>query len=143
MERNFHSDHICQKQTSKIRFKYVPFNTHECTDQTEQFTRFFTVKFEEKGKRIINQFALRNEIVRITGIKPRRIHSSDKTSFTIEAQNKSQSSHRTKLDIVEGMSCVTSPHKYYNQCKGIVYLRECDVTDMAEFESGLKKTNII
>ena len=32
---------------------------------------------------------------------------------------------------------MTSPHKYYNQCKGILYLRECDVKDIAEFEDGL------
>ena len=38
---------------------------------------------------------------------------------------------------------MTSPHKYYNQCKGIVYLRECDVTDIAEVKNGLKsKYNI-
>ena len=33
MERNLHSDHVSQKQTIKKQFKYVPFNTHECTDQ--------------------------------------------------------------------------------------------------------------
>ena len=90
----------------------------------------------------LNPFDLRNDTVRITGIKQKHIQSSDKTSFTIEIQNKSKCSRLTKLDIVEGISCVTGPHKYYNKCKGMVYVQENDITDIPQFDNG-RKTNMI
>lgn len=78
-----------QKQTTKKRFKHIRLNTHERTDQTEEFTKYFSVKFEDKNKRTMNPVALRNEIVRLAEIIPKRIHSSKEPSFTIEAGNRS------------------------------------------------------
>ena len=138
VERNFNPGKNNKRQTNRKRFKYVPLNTTEYTEPTENFTKFFTVKFEEEHKRTVNPYAIRNEIVRITGMKPKRIHSFDKTSFTIEAQNKTQSPCLTQINIVEEKTCTTTPHMYYNQSKGIIYIQEYDVTDIVEFENGLK-----
>ena len=49
-----------------------------------------------------------------------------------------QSSCLTQLNFVEEKPCTTTPHKYYNQSKGIIYIEEYDVTDIVEFENGLK-----
>ena len=93
-ERNFYPGQTenNQKQIKGKLFKYVPLNSTEYTEPTEKFTKFFTLKFEEENKRTVNPHAIENEIVRITGMKPKRIGSFDKTSFTIDARNKTQSS---------------------------------------------------
>ena len=76
-------------------------------------------------------------------MKPKRIHAADKTSFTIEAWNESQNAQLTKISMIDGNFCITTPHKYYNQAKGVIYIQEYDVTNISEFENGQKcKYNI-
>ena len=119
-ETRFNPDNNTQRKMTRRRIKFVPPNTENFDEEIEQFTKFFSVEFEEKHKRTINPYALREEIIKITGLKPKRIHSANKTSFTVEAQNKIQSSHMTKLNKVEKKTCVTKPHIYHNQSKGII-----------------------
>ena len=117
-------------------------NINQCIGEQDQFTKFYTVKLEE-CKQTINPYSLRNEIVKITGVKPKRIHTADKTSFTIEAWNESQSAQLTKISMIDGKFFITTPHKYYNQAKGVIYIQEYDVTNIGEFENGQKsKYNI-
>ena len=71
----------------------------------------------------------------MTGVKPKRIHTADKTCFTVEARNESQSAQLTKLCMIDGKACITTPHKYYNQAKGVIYIQEYDVTNIGEFEN--------
>ena len=52
---------------TRKRIKYVPLNTENCDEEIEQFTKFFSVEFEEKHKMTIKPYALREEIIKITG----------------------------------------------------------------------------
>ena len=72
VERNFNPGKNNQRQTNRKLFKYVPLNTTEYTEPTENVTKFFTVKFEEEHKRTVNPYAIRNEVLVITGMKPKQ-----------------------------------------------------------------------
>ena len=55
---------------TKKCIKYIPVNTENFNEQIEQFTKFFNVEFEEKHKRTINPYALRDKIINM-GLKPK------------------------------------------------------------------------
>ena len=45
--------------------------------------------------------------------------------------------------MIDGKAFITTPCKYYNKAKGVIYIQEYDVTNIGEFENGLKsKYNI-
>ena len=48
-ERNTGVDNN-QESTTKKRIKYVPLNINQCINEQDQFTKFYTVKFEEEFK---------------------------------------------------------------------------------------------
>ena len=61
VERNFDPGKNNQRQTNRKLFKNVPLHTAEYTEPTENFAKFFTVKFEEEHKRTVNPYAIRNQ----------------------------------------------------------------------------------
>lgn len=103
-------------------------NIKEYINEQEQFTKFYTIKFEEECKQTMSLCSLRVETVKITDIKPKRINTADKTRVTIEARNETQSSRLTKLNMVQWKLCISTLHAQVlcNQTSAVIYIQECD-----------------
>ena len=82
-ETRFNPDNNTRRKITRKSIKFVPLNTENCDEEIEQFTKFFSVEFEEKHKRT-NPYALREEIIKITGLKLKRIHSANKLALQLK-----------------------------------------------------------
>ena len=126
---------VSNQQRSKSRQFFQPDNFSEC-----QFTKYFLIKFSETAKRNINPFKIIKEIETVTGSKPKELTGYNRSSFTIEIKDISQSSTIANVSQVDGHRCEIIPHPQFNAVKGLMYIEETEINDIQEFQDYLKQS---
>ena len=56
-------------------------------------------------------------------------------SFTVEVVSADQSERLSSIQEVEGYACEVHKHPRFNHSKGIVYIKEFDITDIEDFKA--------
>ena len=75
----------------------------------------------------------------MTGSPPKAVTGNSAVSFTVETQNADQGSKITQRKEVEGFPCEVYIHSRYSQSKGIIYIREFNITNTEEFKEYLQE----
>jgi hypothetical protein len=128
-------DYRPAKPPSKKRQKYVPFD-YNC-NLVQTYTRFFSITFEAGKKRLVTPYSIKNQITTVTGKPPKSITSNGRDSLTILVEDDMQSNKMKDITMIDDISCKTEKHPYFNQSKGIIYIREYDVDNIEEFRCDL------
>ena len=100
------------------------------------FPRFYIIDFGP-NKRSVNPYTVIDCIRDVTGYAPRAVAGNNKSSFTVELERESQSVDILKLTSVADTPCTVSLHPRFNYQKGIIYIHEFDIDDVAQFREGL------
>ena len=93
---------------------------------------------DEKPKRSINPFALRDEIKNIIGRKPKQINPC-RNGYIVRVESREEGARLSGLPMVSGKKCSARRHRLFNQAKGIIYVYEYDMNDFKEFSDKLMK----
>ena len=102
---------VKNKQRSENRQYLIPTNTQE-----ESYTRYYQLIFSETAKRSVNPYEIIRKIESTTGYKPKELTGYNRTSFSIEMRNKTQSQLITNITDVSGHKCEMKIHPQFNVC---------------------------
>lgn len=102
------------------------------------FTRFYSIQFPPKSKRKLNPFYVQSTIRTAIGAVPKCISSDSRDSFTIEVSSAEQGDKLQQITSIGTHTCTVIKHKYFNQSRGLIYIREYDLDEIDDFKQGLQ-----
>ena len=102
------------------------------------FTRYLEIDFGEVDRRDLNPFAVQNEIETKTGMRPKQITGSTKSKLTLQTKSSDQTEKCLTLTSLVGKNCKITPHYKFNQSRGLIFLKQCEIENMEEFRNHLK-----
>ena len=106
--------------------------------QEVQLNKYFIIKFNEQSKRQINSYAVISK-KEATGNTPKSVTGNNRLSFTAVVRNADQSAKINSVTEVEGFSCEVQVHSKFCHSKGIIYIKEFDITDIEDFKFYLQE----
>ena len=122
---------------SKSRQKrYIPLDLG--TPESIDFPRFLKLDFGSAGKADVNPYLVLDCIRNTGGTSVKAVTGYNKSSYTIEVNNKQAATSLLALSEVAARPCSFSIHPRFNICRGIMYIYEFDISDIAEFKQELQ-----
>jgi len=123
-----------REQKKKTTYKAV---TLQDLLHVETFDKYFVIKLEEGVKRRISPFKFETDLTEAIGGIPSSITSSGNNGFLIEVRTKEQSDKVARIDTIGKYKCSVRCHSLYSENRGMIYIRNCEVSDLGSFRSGL------
>lgn len=111
--------------------------TMESIFQSEQFSKFFTITVSKDHKREMCPFKTKEALCSAIGGHPVSITSGGKDGFMIQVANKQQSDKIKELKEINGQACKVTESEFFNETKGLFYLRNVEIEDFTSFREGL------
>ena len=106
--------------------------------------RFYTVTFKEEGaKRKLCPYKLEAGIASKMKGNPKTITSNGRNSILIEVSTPNQSSNIEQWTEVLNQEVVVQKHGFFNEVKGLIYIHNNDIGDLASFSKGLQERSAV
>ena len=132
---------VKQPRPQKQKKHYVPLSLDDIS-QAERFEKYFTVRFDINHKRLINPYDLIGVIKQKTGGNP-KVWTMNKTSFLARVDSKEESEKMAEITEVKQYKCETKAYDRFNHIKGLIYISEYEVENLAEFKTWLQESYAI
>ena len=102
--------------------------------------KFYTVTFKEDGaRRKLCPYKMKNYIASKLNGKPRSITSSGRNGVLIEVNTEEQGRNIKQLECVLDREVETKMHTFFNEVRGIIYIRNSDIADLEAFQEGMQE----
>ena len=129
----------------KNRSDFPPLNTNAsargggftAVRPSAKFIKYLEIDFVGTDRRQVNPFKVFDDIIDITGEKPRELSGSSRTKLTLQTRSAEQTEKSLKTTSLAGKTCQIRPHPYFNSSKGLIRLKQCELTDMEDFRNHL------
>ena len=111
--------------------------------KSTSFTKYHVIQMEnEELERKLNPFAAYKELSNILHGSPENLTSFGRDKLLISVRNSQQSRLIHDVTSLYGTPCTVTAHKSMNQSKGLVFIREFDVS-ADELKEGLREQDVI
>ena len=107
--------------------------------QSNTCTKFYVLKVTDVLKCQLRSYDIIREVQSVTGTKPKQITCFNASSYTMEDTNENQGNKIMDLQKVDNIKCEIIKHSYFNQNKGLLFLRDSNINDIEEFKSYLQE----
>ena len=115
----------------------------EANQSIQLIPKFYTLKFNEAQCRTINPYAVQKTLTKVCGVAPDRLETEGKSAYCIKVNTKAQAIKLQGVTEVDGKSCHVEPHSHRNSSKGLIFIKEFDVCDVAPLKDYLREFNVI
>ena len=115
----------------------------EANQSLQLIPKFYTLKFNEAQCRTINPYAVQETLTKVCGVAPDRLETEGKSAYCIKVNTKAQAIKLQGVTEVDGKSCHVEPHSHRNSSKGLIFIKEFDVCDVAPLKDYLREFNVI
>ena len=119
-------------------------SVHSVASATDMnhFPQFLRLEFlNDVLIRKVDPYAVVKKIVEVTGEKPASLVSETKSAFAVKTISRNQALNILTINSIEGYECKASIHPNLNFSKGLIFLREFDISDedLPDFKADLKE----
>ena len=115
----------------------------EARQSSSTIPKFYSIKFDDAQCRSINPFAVLQKVTKLCASPPERLETEGKSSYCVKIKTGEQARKLLTLTDIEGKSCKVQPHSHRNSSKGLVFIKEFDVDDVALLKDYLQEFDVI
>ena len=115
----------------------------EARQSTSTVPKFYTIKLDNALCRTINPFAVQQKVTKLCGSPPERLETDGKSTYSVKINTGEQARKLLTLTDIEGKSCKVQPHSHRNSSKGLIFIKEFDVDDVALLKDYLQEFDVI
>ena len=123
-------------ERKKKKKTYTPLNLNE-NFKTESFTKYFLISMQTGVKRTLCPFEFERMLSDKLGGPPESISGSGRDGFLVSVYSKVQSERIINIGEVCGTQCTVMEDKFFNECKGLIYVYGYEINDLESFKEGL------
>ena len=114
----------------------------ETRQSSSTIPKFYSIKLDDAQCRSINPFAVLQKVTKLCGSPPERLETEGKSSYCVKINTGEQARKLLTLTEIEGKSCKVQPHSHRNSSKGLVFIKEFDVDDVALLKDYLQEFDV-
>ena len=114
-------------------------NHNESTSSKATFNRYLEIDFGQMDRRDLNPYKLKNEVEEKINGKLVEFTGGSRNKIIVQTKNADQTRKCLEISSLNQTKCEVKLHPRFNQCQGLIYLRECDFDDTQDLEHYLAK----